>query len=136
MTDKWSVEDFLSQYNSINTLSVYRSTLRGFFKLFYPELQKLSKKELDNELVEVSLQYIQQDKDFRKDLMHFRKHISQLAPKTIATKLAVLIRYFESNEITLNIFAWLHGLQLFFHGLRSFTFLTRGLPPFHQYLDD
>jgi len=102
MTDKWSVEDFLSQYNSKNTQGVYRSTLRGYFKFFYPELQKLSRKRLDKELVEISLQYIQQDKDFRKDLMRFRKHISSLAPKTIATKLAVLIRYFESNEITFN----------------------------------
>ena len=34
--------------------------------------------------------------------MRFRKHISDLAPKTIATKLAVLIRYFESNQITFN----------------------------------
>lgn len=102
MTDKWSVEDFLSQYNSKNTQGVYRSTLRGYFKLFYPELQKHSLKTLDKELIEISLQYVKQDRDFRKDLMRYRKHISQLAPKTIATKLAVLIRYFESNEITFN----------------------------------
>ena len=102
MTDKWSVEDFLSQYSSENTQRLYRSTLRGYFKLFYPELQKHSRKTIDKELVDISLQYINQDKDFRKDLMRFRKHIGDLAPKTIATKLAVLIRYFESNQITFN----------------------------------
>jgi len=94
----------ISYHNTLakNTLSVYRSTLRGYFKLFYPELQKYSRKTLDKQLVEISLQYVKQDRDFRKDLMRYRKHISQLAPKTIATKLAVLIRYFESNEITFN----------------------------------
>ena len=94
----------ISYHNTLakNTLSVYRSTLRGYFKLFYPELQKHSLKTLDKELVEISLNYVKQDRDFRKDLMRFRKHISQLAPKTIATKLAVLIRHFESNEITFN----------------------------------
>ena len=102
MTDKWSVEDFLSQYNNQGTLNLYRSTLRDYFKLFYPELQKLSRKKLDKELADVSLQYINQDKDFRKDLMCYRKHINNLAPKTITTKLTVLIRYFESNQITFN----------------------------------
>ena len=102
MTDKWSVEDFLSQYNNQGTLNLYRSTLRDYFKLFYPELQKLRKKKLDKELADISLQYINQEKDFRKDLMHYRKHINNLAPKTITTKLTVLIRYFESNQITFN----------------------------------
>lgn len=102
MTDKWRVEDFLSQYSNEGTLNVYRSTLRDYFKLLYPELQKHSRKTIDKELVDISLQYINQDKDFRKDLMRYRKHISNLAPKTIVTKLAVLIRYFESNQITFN----------------------------------
>lgn len=97
MTDKWSFEDFLSQYSNEGTLNLYRSTLRNYFKLFYPELKKHDIRTIDKELVEISLQYFKQDKDFRKDLMRYRKHISANTPKTIVTKLAVLIRYFEKS---------------------------------------
>lgn len=102
MTDKWSIEDFLSQYSNENTRRLYRSTLRGYFTLFYPELPKNDTDTLDKELVPISIQYMQQDKDFRKDLMRFRKHIDDLAPKTIAAKLAIIIRYFEDNHIKFN----------------------------------
>jgi integrase len=102
MTDKWSIEDFLSQYNSESTLNVYRSALREYFKLLFPKLQEHKIETLDEKLVDTSLDYINQDRDFRKDLMRYRKHISTNAPKTIITKLAVLIRYFESNQITFN----------------------------------
>lgn len=92
MTDKRSIEDFLSQYNNQGTLNLYRSTLRDYFKLFYPELQKLSRKKRDKEVADVSLQYINQDKDFRNDLMRYRKHINNLAPKTITTKFPELLK--------------------------------------------
>jgi hypothetical protein len=53
-----------------------------------PELQKLKNKQLEKELPEISLEYVRQDKDFRKDLMKYKQHISHQAPKTITTKIA------------------------------------------------
>ena len=102
MNDKWSIEDFLSQYSRTNTIRVYRSIFRDYFKLFYPKLQKLKNKQLDKELPEISLEYVCQDKDFRKDLLKYKEHISHQAPKTITTKIACMLRFFESNQINFN----------------------------------
>jgi integrase len=101
MNDKWSIDDFLSQYSSSNTINTYRSIFRQYFPLFNTELQRLKRKELGKRLPEISLKYIKEDRDFRKDL-EFKKSINHQAPKTITTKIACMLRYFESNQIDFN----------------------------------
>jgi integrase len=102
MNDIWSIEDFLSQYSSTNTTNMYHSIFRQYFKLLNPELRGLKTKELNKKLPEISLEYVKEDKDFRKDLIKFKQSISHQAPKTITTKIACMIRYFESNQIDFN----------------------------------
>jgi integrase len=103
MMEKWGVDDFLSQYSSINTRKMYHSFLRDYFKLFYPELNKHKDiYKFDNKLHNKSLEYVQKDKDFRKDLLAYKQHIINQAPKTISSKIAAVIRFLESNQIKFN----------------------------------
>ena len=99
MINTWSVDDFLKQYSSINTLQVYRSTFREYFRFTYSELQNLPLLTLDRRITVYSVQYFDENRDYRNDLLKYKKHISHKAPKTITTKIACLIRYFEDNYI-------------------------------------
>ena len=52
-----SIEDFLSQYTSKNTIRIYYATYKDYFKFIYPKLRTLPKEKLDKELIEYSIQY-------------------------------------------------------------------------------
>jgi hypothetical protein len=39
MTSKWTVNDFLDQYESRKTKTSYRTALKQFFTIAFPELQ-------------------------------------------------------------------------------------------------
>ena len=95
----WNIEDFLSLYSSHKTKQVYYSIYKQYFTLHYPELTKLDNKELPQRLNQTSLQYLNEQRDYRKYLLKFRKSIEHQAPKTKRTKLAALISYHEYNNI-------------------------------------
>jgi len=82
MENIWSVHDSLSQYSSHSTHIIYYSASKDYFKLLYPELKRLDKKELHKQIDIKSIEYVQQDRDYLKDLIQYKQHISSQAPKT------------------------------------------------------
>ena len=102
MENIWSIHNFLSQYSSQSTRKIYYSALKGYFILLYPELKKLDKEQLHKQIDIKSIEYVQQDRDYRNDLIQYKEHISSLAPKTITTRIAAILRYLEDNQIEFN----------------------------------
>ena len=96
----WTITDFLSQYTSDQTKKGYRSGLRAYFKLFYPELRELGRDDLNNRMDELCITYLESDRDIRNDLITFRDSLHKLAPKTRAYRITAITRYFEDNGIT------------------------------------
>ncbi len=96
----WTITEFLSQYISDQTKKGYRSGLRAFFKLFYPELRELGRDDLNNQMDELCITYLESDRDIRNDLITFRDSLHKLAPKTRAYRITAITRYFEDNGIT------------------------------------
>ncbi len=96
----WTNTDFLSQYTSKETKKNYRSGLRTYFKLFYPELRELKKDELDNRMDEICITYLESDRDLRNDLITFRDSLHELAPKSRSLRITAITRYLEDNGRT------------------------------------
>ena len=89
MQDYWSVSDFLSQYDSINTMKSYRSHLVKFFTLIYPELENIKDYESKIEnLNEYSIKYFTEDRDIRKDIILYKDSLKDSPPKSRLAKLS------------------------------------------------
>ena len=96
MTSKWAVNDFLDQYESQKTKKSYRTALKQFFTVAFPELKTSKALQL---LDKLSLQYFEKDRDIRKDIIAYKNSIKHQAPKTRQSKLSPIFRYFEDNGI-------------------------------------
>jgi len=102
-----SVSQFLSQYKAENTKRIYRSAFRKFFGRVYPELAQIlekggsgqSLKLYDERMDELSIQYVESNRDFEADVVSFRDSIADLAPKTQAVQLHAVFRFLEDNSI-------------------------------------
>ncbi len=95
----WSIEDFLSQYTSQSTIRTYYATYKDYFKFIYPKLRTLPKEKLEKELIEHSIQYIKEDRDYRKDLIKYKKTLNKIAPISRTVRTAALLRFLEDNKI-------------------------------------
>ena len=98
-TKVWSIDEFLDQYYSRNTRTNYFAALKQFFMLIYPELRGLKGKALRSRLNELSVRYVQEDRDFRKDLILFRKYLSGKSPNTLNQRITMVKRFLEDNGI-------------------------------------
>jgi integrase len=87
------VSQFLRQYESVNTKKSYKSCLRQFFKLMYPD----AKENLDT----LSIAYLKEDRDYRDDLLRFKESIQGKAPKTKVARLNAVRVFLSDNEIVL-----------------------------------
>ena len=92
--------DFLRQYESKPTRKNYSSILKNYLTTFYPQLKQIKRREdHTQQLDDISAQYLNEFRKYRKDLVDYRDTIIHLAPKTRITKFTVIIRFFEDNEI-------------------------------------
>ena len=99
---RWSVSDFIRQYNSARTRTNYISHLKYYFGTIYqPKLLELYGEDLIAQLDETSLAYLSEDRDFRIDLIDYNEQVKDYSPQTRAAKLSVVYRYFEDNGIDL-----------------------------------
>jgi len=101
MQEMWSVRDFLDQYDSINTIQSYTSSLLRYFSLIYPELDGIENyEEKINRLNELSITYFSENRDIRKDIIFFKNTLKDNSPKTRLSRLATVFRFFEDNGQT------------------------------------
>lgn len=95
---KWNVETFLSQYQAASTISHYRAGLTEFLKTMYPrEVEAASKPALMAKINDLSLRYMNEERDIRKDMISFKQSLNGEAPKTITLKLTAVLRFLEDN---------------------------------------
>ncbi len=100
MVERWTISQFLSQYQAKTTKAQYKGYLRSFFFAIYPELKNVSKNDQDRKLDELSLQYVSSPRDYRTDLLRFRDINNEDAPKTAMVRFAAITRYLQDNDIT------------------------------------
>lgn len=85
------VSQFLRQYDSRNTQLSLKTGLKQFFKLMYSE----SKEDLDA----LSMRYLNEERDFRGDIIQFKESLKGKAPKTIVARLNAIRVFLSDNEI-------------------------------------
>jgi integrase len=87
-----NVTQFLRQYESEETKRSYRIGLKQFFTLIYPD---------GGDLDELSKSYINEDRDYREDLLSFRESLKNKAPKTKSVRFNVVRTFLDDNGISL-----------------------------------
>ena len=88
-----NISDFLAQYQHENTREAYRSSLKRFFRLTYPDSEGIS-------LDDLSLRYLGEDRDYRHDMLLFRENLSRSAPLTAFQRMTAIRIFLEENSIT------------------------------------
>jgi len=88
-----NISDFLAQYQHENTREAYRSSLKRFFRMIYPDSEGIS-------LDDLSLRYLGEDRDYRHDMLLFRENLSRSAPLTSFQRMTAIRIFLEENNIT------------------------------------
>lgn len=107
-----NVSQFLRQYDSINTRKSYLAGLKKFFELMYPEIgveiekvkEKLDVKNIPPEVLLKILdihatRYLNQDRDYRDDLLKFKESLKSKAPTTMTTRINSIRTFLDDNGI-------------------------------------
>ena len=87
-----NVSHFLRQYESKSTKQNYKTGLKTFFGVIYPE----SKGE---DLDILSERYLAEDRDHRNDVMDFKDSLKDKAPRTISSRLNSIRCFLDENGI-------------------------------------
>ena len=105
ITAKINITEYLRPKTE-STAKIYLTHLNKYFQLIYPELEqewKRIRRKRDNKLEyytkldEYSLQYLKEERDYRKDLLDYQEALSKYAPKTRAVQLSAILRFLEDN---------------------------------------
>jgi len=104
---KISVSEYL-RAKSKGTADTYLIYLNKYFQIIYPELalewtpirrKKDQQQPYWDKLDELSLQYLDSNRNLRKDLLDYKEAIKDYAPKTRGVQLSSVIGFFEDNGI-------------------------------------
>ena len=106
---KCTVSGFLEQYRNKQTRAQYRSHLKQYFISIYSELENISPPQLVPELDRLSLQYFDDQRNLRKDLISYANQIQQYAPKTRLYKLTAI--FARAHPLTLILDLYLPKYQ-------------------------
>jgi integrase len=85
-----NVSQFLRQYDSDSTRKNYRVSLKQFLTLMYPK---------GGDLDELSERYLNEDRDYREDLLNFRESLKNKAPMTKAARFNTIRTFLDDNGI-------------------------------------
>ena len=88
-----NVTNFLRQYESENTKKSYKTGLKQYFNLIYPSLK-------DKDLDSLSDKYLDEERDYRVDILTFREGLSGGAPKTVKLRLNTVRVFLDDNGIS------------------------------------
>ena len=86
-----NMSQFLRQYESQSTRKNYRTGLKKFFKVIYPES--------DEDLDILSEKYLSEERDHRDDILRFKESLEGYAPMTINTRLNAVRCFLDENGI-------------------------------------
>ena len=86
---------YLETYSSQNTVRVYQSGLRKFFKVIYR----------DNDLNQAD-KYVNEDRDHEADLKAFFVTIKDTVPKSIQRNISIVRTFFVENSIRVDDRVW------------------------------
>lgn len=107
---KSSVSEYLKQYKG-STFASYRSCLRNFFGVIYPDLKRILEKDkikpedyikYDKLMDELSLEYVQNlENDFPDDMIQLKDWLEEenKSPKTKNMYFSVVFAYLEANGL-------------------------------------
>jgi len=112
----WGIDQFLEIYQVESTRKIYIQTLKQYFRIIYPELEKLylstkdksitgeqrklNKRKFLDRLNSLSIKYFSENRDYRVDVVAYRKWLNGSAPMTIRNKISAVRTYLEYNGIT------------------------------------
>jgi len=86
------VEDFLSQYSSQTTVKNYKTALRHYFKVFYPQL------ELDSAVTEY-FKTPKSESEYENDFIKFFITIKDRPPITINVLISIVKQFLLENDV-------------------------------------
>ncbi len=88
-----NLTNFLRQYESENTKKSYRTGLKQYFQLIYPSLK-------DRDLDSLADKYLEEERDYRVDILNFKESLKGSAPKTIKLRLNAVRVFLDDNGIS------------------------------------
>jgi len=92
-----SVPDYLKQFSK-STKPIYKSMLKGYFEMVYPQLKEAE--DIEAEMRKLTLEYVEDlERDYGEDILAYRDLIKDKAPKTRSSHFSCIFGYLEQNNL-------------------------------------